>query len=429
MMTVRQRPCRLPATLLLAAWLALTPLGAIDNAEQRTLYMDDGADVPVSVYAAPGPALIWFPSEHGVLDGHHWQAERLREAGIEVWLPDPFAGYFLPTAPSSLDRIPYLLVPELIQMASAEGRRPVFVFANDRAVPWLLEGLRKWQIEHPGAEQLAGVILMSPYLHTGLPEVGSAAEFHPVVRATNVPIYLIQPVLSPQYPLLGQVRALLSEGGSDVAVRVLPDVRDRFFFRPNTLRAEDDLKPLFAAELVRGMRLLARLSPARTPPAMADDRIRMATPTREDRRLEPLHHRPGAPPLRLPDLEGSTRDLSDHRGEVVLINFWASWCPPCVHEMPSMQRLEDTLRERGFRILAVNLGESEDTIRDFLKVVGTRFAILLDPDRSSLTDWRAMAYPSSYIVDREGRLSHYLFGAIEWSEPGVVAQIIELLEE
>lgn len=398
--------------------------------EERILETDDGTDIPAAVYAADlGPVLLWFPSEHGVLPGHHRQAQALQEMGIEVWLPDPFSGYFLPTAPSSFDQFPADLVSLLIEEASRQGERPVFVFGNDRAVPWLLDGLRQWQIKHPRASHLTGLILMSPYLHMRLPEVGEDAEFQPIARATNLPVHLIQPMLSPQYPLVRQVRALLSEGGSDVGIRILPEVRDRFFFRPDALPAEEELKAHFAGELVRAMQVLARLPAARTAVAVPDGQLRAATPTRQDRQLQPIHQTPDAPRLQLPDLEGRLHDLQDYRGEVVLINFWASWCPPCVYEMPSMQRLEDRLREQGFRILAVNVGESEETIRDFLERVATEFIILLDPEKESLRDWRAMAYPTSYIVDREGRLRYSLFGAIEWNEPGVIAQISKLLDE
>lgn len=419
----------LRAILLVMCFPGLGSLHAQPGVEETALEMDDGVDVPVSIFSADGPVLVWLPSEHGLLPGHAFQAKQLQAAGIEVWLPDPFAGYFLPTAPSSFDRIPTRLVPGLIEMSSRGGERPIFVFGNDRAAPWLLEGLREWQIEHPGAEHLRGLLLMSPYLHTGLPDVGEMPEFHPITQATNLPVYLIQPVLSPQYPLLQEIRSLLETGGSAVALRILPEVRDRFFFRPNTLEAEENLKPDFADELIRGMRTLARVPAARVAAPLTTEQVRLATPTRQERLLEPLYTRPEAPPLRLPDLEGELRDLTDYRGEVVLINFWASWCPPCVREMPSMQQLEDQLRDQGFRILAVNLGESEATIRAFLERVATDFTVLLDPQRISLEDWRALAYPSSYVVDREGRLSHSLYGAIEWHEAGVVAQIQELLDE
>ena len=412
--------------------ISLAAAATANAGEELVLVVPDGTDIPVHVHAAePGPVLLWFPSEHGLLPGHHQQARQLQQIGVETWLPDPFTGYFLPTAPSSFDRFPSEIVSLMIQEASHNGERPVFVFGNDRAVPWLLEGLRGWQLTHPGADYLAGLILMSPYLHTGLPEVGEAADFHPIARAINLPIYLIQPRLSPQYPLLQRVHSLLSEGGSDVAVRTLPDVRDRFFFRPNTLDAEEALKPRFTGEILQAMRLLARLPSVREPVRAtdADEQLRLATPTRQDRQLEPVYARPAAPPLRLPDLQGEVHDLSDYTDEVVLINFWASWCPPCVHEMPSMQRLENRLHEQGFRILAVNLGETQEKIQSFVERIGTDFIILMDPRSESLDHWRALAYPSSYIVDRRGQLRYSLFGAIEWNEPDVVARIAALLDE
>ncbi len=413
--------------LLAGGWLSPSTLAAGDS---KSLVLEDGTDIPIQVHTHEnGPVLLWFPSEHGVLDGHHSQARRLQAMGVEVWLPDPFLGHFLPNAPSSFDRFPTALPGNLIQVASRDGQRPVFVFGNDRAAPWLLEGLREWQLQHPEAGHLAGLILMSPYLHVGLPEVGETLEFHPISRLTNLPIYLIQPMLSPQYPLLQQVRAELERGGSDVAVRILPEVRDRFFFRPSTLEAEEAARLRFPTEVLRAIRLLAHVPAGRTAAPVAEGALRLATPTRQDRRLEPVAERPPAPPLQLPALDDGLQDLADHRGEVVLINFWASWCPPCVHEMPSMQQLENRLRDRGFRILAVNLGESEATIRSFLERVGTDFTILLDPASTSLNDWRALAYPTSYLVDRQGRLRYSLYGAIEWNDAEVVAQVAALLDE
>ncbi|WP_019025191.1 MULTISPECIES: redoxin domain-containing protein [unclassified Thioalkalivibrio] len=388
-----------------------------------------GAEIPVERYPTDGEAvLLWFPSEHGLLDGHRQQALALQAVGVEVWLADPFAGHFLPEAASSFDEMPTETVGDLIEAAHAEDERAVFVFGNDRALPWLLTGLYHWQEAHPEAEHLAGLIMMSPYLHTGVDT--DEAEMQPIVGVTNLPIYIIQPMLSPQFQHLGLIRSTLSDGGSPVGARLLPELRDRFFFRPDAMEAELLAREIFHQELVYGMDLLRRLPAARTAAASDDRDLSVSTPTGGDVQLDALDEPIAAPELVRPDLAGKEHRLEDYRGEVVLINFWASWCPPCVHEMPSMQLLEDELREEGFRILAVNLGEDEETIRDFIEnEVQTEFTILLDPDQESLNDWRAMAYPTSYVVDREGNLRYYLFGAIEWTEPGVVDQMRELLEE
>jgi len=101
-----------------------------------------------------------------------------------------------------------------------------------------------------------------------------------------------------------------------------------------------------------------------------------------------------------------------------------------VHEMPSMERLRRRLAERPFTILAVNMAEDEDTIRRFLKdEVQVDFTILMDRDGQALRRWKVFAFPTSYVVDKRGRLRYGLFGAIDWEREDVVAAIEALLAE
>lgn len=136
-----------------------------------------------------------------------------------------------------------------------------------------------------------------------------------------------------------------------------------------------------------------------------------------------------APALSLPRLEGGSLDLMTLRGKVVLVNFWAVWCPPCRKEMPSMARLADKLADRPFAMLGVNVGESPEEIRTFLKQVPVNFPILLDSDGNHLKPWNVFAFPTSYVLDKKGRLRLGLFGSIEWDSPEAVARIEALLAE
>lgn len=113
----------------------------------------------------------------------------------------------------------------------------------------------------------------------------------------------------------------------------------------------------------------------------------------------------------------------------VLVNFWASWCPPCVHEMPSMQRLADRYADRPFTILAVNLAEDEADVRAFVARHELRFPVLLDPAGESIDAWKVFAYPTSYVIDHRGDIRYALFGAIDWLEPDVLKTSESLLDE
>ena len=117
------------------------------------------------------------------------------------------------------------------------------------------------------------------------------------------------------------------------------------------------------------------------------------------------------------------------RGEVTLVNFWASWCPPCVHEMPSMSRLNDDYREQPFTILAINLGERIEDIQNFLQQHPVNFPVLLDPQQQLPRQWKVFAFPTSYIIDKQGRIRYSVAGGIDWTSDEAKRAIQGLLDQ
>lgn len=138
-----------------------------------------------------------------------------------------------------------------------------------------------------------------------------------------------------------------------------------------------------------------------------------------------------APDFSLPDVDGKRYRLSELRGRVVLVNFWATWCPPCRREMPSLQRLWEQLKDRGVTILAIDVGEDEDTIFGFSFATGTTldFPILLDRESKVIEQWPVRALPTSFVVDRAGKLRYRAVGGREWDDPALVEQLQSLLNE
>jgi thiol-disulfide isomerase/thioredoxin len=136
-----------------------------------------------------------------------------------------------------------------------------------------------------------------------------------------------------------------------------------------------------------------------------------------------------SPPLVLQDLAGVERNLQDFKDKVVLVNFWATWCPPCRREMPSMQRLKEKMAGRQFLILGVDSAEQREEVMAFLEMVKVGFPILLDQDSSATRRWKVYALPTSFIIDRKGKVRHSLSGPTEWDEGEAVQLIESLLHE
>ena len=138
-----------------------------------------------------------------------------------------------------------------------------------------------------------------------------------------------------------------------------------------------------------------------------------------------------APPLRLADLDGELHDLADLGGRLVLINFWATWCPPCRREMPSMERLQQQLRERGLSVIAVDVGEDAETVFAFTGQLdpAPSFPMLLDPDAEAAQAWGVKGLPTSFVVDPAGRVIMRAVGGTEFDDAVAVEQLLPYLPE
>jgi thiol-disulfide isomerase/thioredoxin len=123
-----------------------------------------------------------------------------------------------------------------------------------------------------------------------------------------------------------------------------------------------------------------------------------------------------APDFDLPLLSGNERFvLSEKRGRVVLVNFWATWCKPCEEEMPSMERLYRELAPAGFEMVAVSVDQDPADVEKFRERVGVTFPIALDPSQEVSALYQTQGFPESLLVDQEGRILERYVGPREWS--------------
>ena len=130
----------------------------------------------------------------------------------------------------------------------------------------------------------------------------------------------------------------------------------------------------------------------------------------------------------LPFLSGGSAALSAYRGKVVILNFWATWCPPCRAEMPSMETLYQRFKDQGLEILAVDSGEEILTVRQFIRRNGYTFPVMLDRDSRVSDTYGIQAIPTTYILDREGKIIGSIVGSLSWDNPRVIAAIDALLK-
>lgn len=120
-----------------------------------------------------------------------------------------------------------------------------------------------------------------------------------------------------------------------------------------------------------------------------------------------------APELTLTDIQGRSRSLADYRGQVVLVNLWATWCPPCKEEMPALQAFYEKHREHGFIIIAINDGESKEAVLQFVKEYELTFPVWLDPTYIATEQaFKTLNLPSSFVIDRKGTIRLAWIGGI-----------------
>lgn len=142
--------------------------------------------------------------------------------------------------------------------------------------------------------------------------------------------------------------------------------------------------------------------------------------------LDPLPEQPEAPGFELEGPDGVTYSLADMRGKPVIVNFWATWCPPCRAEMPAMQRAWEQLEAQGVMMVAVNVGESKEEIATFTEQVPVAFPLPMDTDMSVSQSWPMKGLPTTFIVDPDGRLVYQAQGEREWDDPALLELILGL---
>ncbi|MCG6940848.1 MAG: TlpA family protein disulfide reductase [Thiohalocapsa sp.] len=136
--------------------------------------------------------------------------------------------------------------------------------------------------------------------------------------------------------------------------------------------------------------------------------------------LDPIAEKPEAPGFELKGADGKTYRLADMRGQPVIVNFWATWCPPCRAEMPAMQRAWEQLKDEGIMLVAVNAGDSEGEIAAFVEHMQVSFPLPMDTNMQVTQSWPLKGLPTTFVVDPQGRLVYRAQGEREWDDAALL---------
>ena len=137
-----------------------------------------------------------------------------------------------------------------------------------------------------------------------------------------------------------------------------------------------------------------------------------------------------APALRFKNMDDEIVDIKDLRGKVVIVNFWATWCPPCRREMGSLERLHQATKDKNIVILAVNIGEDVDTVFPFMGTVepSPSFPVLFDTDAAAMKPWNVNGLPTTYFIKPDGTIAYRAVGGREFDHPDILQKTIALAQ-
>jgi len=411
--------------VLLLLFVFQAPAAATSGIEQ-TVTLSSGEEVSVEVFGKSKQLrILWIASTPGIKPRQRQVARSLAQNNMEVWLVDLADSLFLPHSTQTLRGIPASVVAELINSLSQDHPGRVLIISNSYGAIPALRGIHAWQSQQLKQTNLIGTVLFSPNFFTHVPTLGSNPSFIPELEVTNVPVYIYQAAKNGNRWHLPAVLDALQQNAT-VYTEILPGVTSMFYDED---QAEETLAVLqtMPERINRAVTILARHEP---PQAAIPLAIKAAKESNSglDSQLKPYRGNIQPQPFALRDAEGKLFEVTSFQGRVTLVNFWASWCPPCVEEIPSLNRLKQIMPNKTFQLISVNYAESPQHIREFMRKVAVDFPVLVDPDGKLSAQWKVVAFPSTFVIGPDGNIHYGANAAIHWDAPEVVQQLRQLAE-
>lgn len=417
--------------ILAAVWLFLAGTGwSADAGEEITVEVHD-TELSLLRFAAEGEhQIIWVSPGFGNHERAHEIAEKISRRGIEVWHIDLAESLFLPQSTNTLRALDGRYVAGLITEAHRRTGKHITLMTRSYAALPVLKGARLWQSQAAGSgtgyDYLSGAILFSPELYSAIPPLGQAPVYDPIASSSNIPIMLYQAGSRGNRWQLDSTLAQLRSGGAAVHVKILPGVTGVFYLKDVSAETTAILEQL-PEEIERVVSMLKRL-----PTPTSVNTLATADPPAKnslDITLQPFSSDLAPRAIRLDSVDGEQYVREDFTGKVTVVNFWASWCGPCVEEIPALNRLREYMKDRPFELISINYAEKPQQIREFLNTVQVDFPVLLDEDGSYSAQWNVLVFPATFVIATDGHIAYGVNGAIEWDKQEVLQGLEALMDE
>jgi len=430
-MRINRQICQLlkkRTTIIFFIYLFQQPFAvATQSSVFQNIQLSSGEEISAEIFGRGNPQrVLWIGPSFGIHPRHRQIAVNLANKNMEVWQFDLPEALFMPTNADTIREIPGSLVADIIETLSRYGQQRLLVITSTYGAIPTLRGIHSWQSRGPKQNALIGAIIFSPYLYTHVPTLGSAPTFIAETTATNIPIYIFQAEKNTnRWHLPAMLESL--QAHAPVYTEMMNGVTAIFYEDDTAAKTLATLKTL-PDKIIRAVSLLQR----HTTPSIAiplPDIPHSTNVVGLDAKLKPYKGSLSPTTFKLADTNGHVVNVGNFSGKVTLINFWATWCPPCVEEIPSLNRLKRKMQGEPFQLISINYAETPENIRTFMQKVAVDFPVLVDPQGKLTGQWNVVAFPSTFIIGPDGKFHYGVNAAIHWDTPEILQRLKHLLNK
>lgn len=392
--------------------------------DEIVVSVSSDVDIAIEHFPAAGDyLLVWLAPEYGFRPSHQTLARALAEQAVEVWMGDIVEALYLPQSLKSLKQLDGRYVADLIEYAHKITGKKILVAGDSYAAISVLQGVHQWQQRNHRQAYLIGSILFTPNVYAYIPSLGLQPDYMPVISATNSPVMIFQATGSANSGQFQALKETLQINSDAVYSKLMADVMGLFYEETPSEEIKKQLQTL-PATIKKMIAVLERHKFPESPIS-----IKSSEPTKSgiDHYLKEYKGNNAPYTIDLNDVYGTRVFKDNFRGQVTIVNFWATWCPPCVEEIPSLNRFKNKMADFPVELISINYAENRQTIIDFMDKIKVDFPVLLDKNGEFAKKWNVITYPSTFVIDKHGQIKYGVNAAIEWDDPELIALIKSLL--